>query len=135
MAQLTVQRTTGTSALFEVVLLAGDITIGFQKSGAVAPDLDLASLATGPLKTYLQQLANWASIAPATRSSKIRWSVTASNNAQILPVQAGAGGMAMGLQITQSALTQLAFRTPLVVPGGMSLVWHVELQFVHSLGR
>jgi hypothetical protein len=108
-----------------------DITI--QKSGAVAPNVDLSIFAPGPLKAYLERLENWGPAIFGTAGDRTRFRWVGQGNYDQLPLfGAPTVIQAMLPQITQSAATALQIRA---FTGAAGTIFTFEWGFIHSLVR
>lgn len=113
-------------ALFTVSLDVGT-AISFQRSGAVAPDMDVSSLAQGPLRAHLSRLASWATVATPAAGSRLLWR-RVTGSLIIVPISGGTSTVD-GI-IIQNGPTSIAF-TPNAGAGTMLL----ELVFLHSASQ
>lgn len=114
-------------AIFLVSLAAGT-NVAFQKSGATGDDKDLGALPSGPLKTYLNRLANWSELSTPAPGTKVRWRRVQTVNAPQTPVVGGSN--AVDAIIIQTGTQAISFH-PNVGAGALQL----ELSFIHSLQR
>jgi hypothetical protein len=115
----------------------GTTKVAFMKSGAVAPDLDLSSLSPGPLKTYLDRLQDWNSVANAISGSRVLFRVITSGGAGMLSPLLNFSAVGVSMILTPGNQTSIDFgfgANPQVVPDANSLV-RLEMAFLHSSGR
>jgi hypothetical protein len=131
MSSITVVAVSPDRAVFSIVL--DPTTVVFKKSGASAPDVDLRYLMPGPLKTYLNRLDNWGTVAGAVSGSKVIWRYILTGGQLILPyLDSEIGKAVFGPTLSASGPTEVSFNNP-IPDSYLSAV--LELQFLHSLGR
>jgi len=133
-ASLTLIVATPHSIVFRFSGDPGD-SVQIAKSGAVAPNVDLSIFAAGPLRTYLNNLANWAPVVFNTvgERTRFRWVLGVSNDTFNL-----SGGPPVTYMMTplivQAGFTALSITAP-GAPGGNGTTCNLEWTFLHSTIR
>lgn len=130
---LQVISTTPYTTVFQCVS-TDDTLVVLQKSGATGNNLDLTSLAMGPLRAYLQRLTNWGVATPGgvtpSGNTRVRWRVSYSNDTFVIPVEVSPEA-AIGMRIGQYGQVAIEFMPALKAATTMT----IEMSFIHSLVR
>lgn len=133
-ASLTLIATTPYTTVFRFNGDPGD-GVQIMKSGAVAPNVDLSVFAAGPLRAYLNRLADWAPVIFNTvgERTRLRWVLGVGNDIFNLLGGPPATYM-MAPLIIQSGFTALSINAP-GVPGSVATNMNLEWTFLHSSVR